>query len=115
MCIRDSLGWYLDDGKAKTIKVPGIDLTNAISASFNFDVMLAMGQTIEYSFNGKPAHSFTVPTRDGSSAQTSLRGFTLDAPLSELVSGDNTITLKALAPNFVEGIGNVDITVEAPQ
>jgi hypothetical protein len=31
------------------------------------------------------------------------------------VSGDNTITLKALAPNFVEGIGNVDITVEAPQ
>jgi hypothetical protein len=108
------LGWYLDDAKPHTVTVHNVNLTSALSASFNFTVMEPMGQTLEYAFNGKPAHTFVVPERDGSSSQNSIRGFSVDVPLDELVNGDNTITLRVPNPILWEGIGNMDLTVEAP-
>jgi len=77
--------------------------------------------------------SFAVPERDLDAIRRHQTGGRLPVDAVDAVSGktlsrgeltflDNTvdrttgtITLKALNPNFVEGIGNVDITVEAPQ
>lgn len=107
-------GWYIDDGKPHTFTVPGVNIDGALSATFNFDVMQAMGDTIQYRFNGHAWHSFVVPTRAGLYVDQSMHGFSVEAPLGELVNGDNKIEMQVPQPRRVEGVGNLDITVEAP-
>jgi hypothetical protein len=107
-------GWYIDDGKAHTFTAPGVNIDGGLSATFNFDFFAAQGETLQYKFNGHAAHTFTVPTRPALYQPQSVHGFTVDAPLSELVNGDNTIEVQVTTPQRVEGIGNMDITVEAP-
>jgi hypothetical protein len=42
-----------------------------------------------------------------------LRGFSIPIEVAELVSGDHTLEVRAVAPSSeVEGMGNVDLTVE---
>jgi hypothetical protein len=108
---------FYPDGVTLTpvnVKVQGVDLTNAVSASFNFDVSGAGGAPIQYRFNGNPWHTFTLPTQLGPDQQ--LRAFSLSAPLAELAAGDNAIDLQ-IDPSVknIDAVGNMDITVEVSQ
>jgi hypothetical protein len=104
-------GWYLNDGLSKVLTIPGVDLSNATAASLDFNAYLGVGQSLEYRFNGGPLHTFTVP--DAMESAPGLRGFSVPIAPAELLNGDNTFEVRALAPSTeVEGIGNVDLTIE---
>jgi hypothetical protein len=106
-------GWYLIEGEALSFTAPSVDLTDALSASFNFNVMMEIGQELQYRFNGGEWHTFVLPP--GPQELSTIRSFTLEAPLEELVTGDNEIeVLMPQADTGYEGIGNLDITVEVP-
>lgn len=101
-------GWYLDDGQPKTFDVQGVDTSGAKRAWFAFNLLADPDNVLEYRFNGGEWHSFTVPV-----GEPGLRSFALDAPLSELVSGKNQIEVRLPNPGESNGIGNLDITIEA--
>jgi hypothetical protein len=42
-----------------------------------------------------------------------VHGFSLEAPLGELVPGDNSIVVRVPSPFTKQGIGNLDLTIEA--
>lgn len=106
-------GWYINDGEIHGFTAPEVDLTDAVSATFNFNVLMEVGQELEYRFNGGEWHSFILPP--GALESTTIRSFSLDAPLAELVDGDNLIEVRVpeLFSEF-EGIGNLDLTIEVP-
>lgn len=104
------IGWFLDGGP-QTFTVHDVDLTRATSASFNFTIDGMPSQTIEYSFNGHTVHSFTYPRTVGEPG--GVHGFSLEAPLAELVPGDNAILVRVPSPFTKQGIGNLDLTIEA--
>lgn len=107
-------GWDLLQNEPLTLTAPAVDLTDATSASLNINLVMDVGDELQYRFNGNEWRSFVIP--DGATPDfTILRGFTLDAPLDELVAGDNEIEVMMLSEGAGwEGIGNVDITVEVP-
>jgi hypothetical protein len=107
-------GWDLPEGEPVSLTVSDVDLTDATSASLNLNVVMRVGDELQYRFNGNAWHSFVIP--DGATPEyTILRGFTLDAPLEELVDGDNEIEVMMPREGVgYEGMGNVDITVEVP-
>jgi hypothetical protein len=108
-----ALGYSLENWQIHSFVLPGVDLASALSATFNFTHMEAPGQSIELRFNGGPWHTRIVPNPGPSN--TALRSVTLDVPLSELVSGSNTIEVRAPGADYIEGIGNMDLTIEAGQ
>jgi len=112
------IGWYINDGKPHSFTFNDVDLTNALRASFNFNVNIAQGAELHYRFNGRAWHKFVIPKRPGSYPGHSLRTFSLNAPLGELVAGKNTVEVRA--PDTAQwppptGIGNMDLTVEIPR
>jgi hypothetical protein len=108
------IGWYINDGQVHSFDVDDVKIDGGLSASFNFNTNLQQGEEIQYRFNGKAWHSFqVVVTHDKSYDGESLRGFSLPAPLAELVNGKNVIEVQLPKPAGSEGIGNMDITVEA--
>ncbi len=92
--------------------IPGIDLTNALSATLNFNLVTHGNRVVKYTFNGGAEHTLTTP--DALGHDDLMRTFSLAAPIKELVAGDNTVVFSADDPGTgnPESIGNVDITVE---
>jgi hypothetical protein len=95
-----------------SVQVHGVDLTNAVSATFNFNFFTKGGRTLTYRFNGHDWHNFVVPSQLGTDFL--LRTFSLPVSLAELTAGDNTIEAKVDGTGgYIEGMGNMDLTVEA--
>lgn len=96
-----------------SITLSGVDLTGATSASFDFNVLANSGRGFLYRFNGGPTHTFVIPdfARDG------VRSFSVDQPVSELVSGDNTLEVSMATgqTDKEEYAGNMELTVNAGQ
>jgi hypothetical protein len=105
------LGWFLNPTQPSTFLVQGVDLSGATRASFNFALNANAGQVLEYGFNGAPAHTLTVPNTLASQPG-GIRGYSLSAPLEELVAGDNTLALRVLNPTVDQSVGNLDLLVE---
>jgi hypothetical protein len=105
-------GWLLDDGLPRTFTVTGVDPRGAVAAQLSFSVFAAAGQTLQYRVNGGTPSTFVVPTVEGAFLGTSLRGHSVPVDPGDLVAGDNTIEVVVLDPVFVEGIGNIDLTIE---
>ena len=103
-------GW----SKAPSVSVAGVDLTNATRASLNFNVMSQLKKTIQYRFNGGAWHMFALPAAGTSDdGNWMLRTYSVDAPLTELVAGTNTIDFQAPgAGDMAAAFANIDITVE---
>lgn len=101
-------GYALSADKATTLRVKGVDLGGVASASFDFSFLANSGRGMIYRFNGGPPHSFTVPKFD----REGLRGFSVEVPLSELVTGNNTIDLTMQSPqtDHEEYIANAELT-----
>lgn len=106
-------GYQLTDTKFTTLPLKGVDLTNAMSATFDFSFLADSGRSLVYRFNGGPQHTFTVPDFD----REGLRGFSTDVPLSELVSGDNTldVMMSSGQTDPEEYVGNLELTVQQSQ
>jgi hypothetical protein len=106
-------GYYLTDSDWVTVPLEGVDLSNATKAIFSFNLFTGVGRTLQYRFNDGPEHTFTVP-QFGTPNSHQLRGFSVDAPLGELVDGDNTVSFKMEAPQEYnqEIVGNMDLSVE---
>jgi hypothetical protein len=108
-------GWYFEGSAPRSFTVSDVDLTGAIGASFNLDVIMAELQTFEYRFNGGAWHAFTLPTSfEGRVGGPGFRGYSLPVDLAELVDGDNTIDVRVPTPHEepIEGLGNLDLTIE---
>jgi len=109
-------GWYLSDQKWIALKVKGVDIKDATSASLDYNLLLGAGRVLKYRLNGGPTHEYTVPTfLDGAGGpRAGLRAFSNDFPVSELVAGENTIEVMTSSPaaEKEEMIGNVELTVQ---
>jgi hypothetical protein len=92
---------YLFPGRGK-VKAPDVDLTDAAYATFNFNALQPGHLPLRYRFNGNAWHDLVNPY-DG---DFTLKTFSVDAPLGELVDGTNTIELETEEP-----LGNLDLTV----
>jgi hypothetical protein len=112
-----SFGYYLSivgEGiTPKTVTVPGVDLTDAVSATFNFNLFAQAGERLRFRFNGKAWHEFQVPSQVWNASESNLRGFSVPVPLEDLVAGNNRLelTLADEAP-FHTAIGNMDLTIQ---
>jgi hypothetical protein len=105
------LGWFLDPKSPSTFRVHGVDLGGATRASFNFALNANAGQVLEYQFNSGAVHKLTVPDTVNSQ-QGGIRGYSVTAPLAELVAGDNAIALHVPNPTVDQSVGNLDLIVE---
>jgi hypothetical protein len=92
--------------------IPGVDVTNALSATLNFNVMTHGGRELKYSLNGGDMHSLITPESLGH--DDLMRTFSLPVALTELVAGDNAVHFECDDPGTGnnESLGNVDITVD---
>jgi hypothetical protein len=107
-------GWSLASGEVVELIVSGVELERASRATFDFNAFLGVGQELEYRFNQTEWHAFTAP--ESGEPAPSLRGFSVEVPVDELRAGDNQLEVRAVSPmSEVEGIGNVDLTVERDQ
>jgi hypothetical protein len=109
-------GWSLGKGGAsekRTITVPDVDPSDALYATFNFSYITWPGVVLRYRFNGNAWHEFQTPEEyrieEDGEIMVLLRGFSLDIPVDELVSGANTI--EVVDNDSGNSIGNVDITI----
>jgi len=112
------IGWSFAEGP-QTLTVPAVQLAGATSATLNFNVMFAAGQTFDYQLNDGDWHTFEVPNPPNAPdlVGTGLRGFSVPVALDELVEGDNRLTVRTQEQTgeWVEGIGNVDLTLEVAE
>ena len=106
------LGWSLNDGETQSYTFAGVDLSAARAASLQLNLLARSGQTLEYRVNSQAWHSFLVEAATPDEALS--RGFAMPVPLAELQNGDNTLELRMaeLAPDFVETVANISLTVE---
>jgi len=106
-------GYQLTDKSYTALTLKDVDVSNATGATFGFNLLLNSGRALVYRFNGGPEHTFTVPSFD----REGLRSFSLDQPVSELVSGDNTLEVKSAAgqTDKEEYIGNMDLSVSTSE
>ncbi|MEI9941331.1 MAG: hypothetical protein WDO69_29280 [Pseudomonadota bacterium] len=102
-------GYPLSDQTWTTVKLKGVDLTDAASASFDFSFLANSGRGLMYRFNGGDTHTFIVPPFD----REGLRGFSTDVALGDLVSGDNTldVMMTTTQTDKEEYIGNMELSV----
>jgi hypothetical protein len=109
-------GWYLTDKKWVELSVKGVDLSDATNASLDYSFLGGAGRVVQYRLNGGPIHDYEVPQfLDGAGGpRGGTRAFSHDVPVSELVSGDNTIAFMMAAPQTEkeEMVGNVELTVQ---
>ena len=103
------LGWYIHDGLPHLFTVHGVELSGALSASFNFALQAGPGTALTYRLNGNAPHSFVYPD---TGVPGGTHGFSVTAPLSELLPGDNTVEVQVPTTATVESIGALDLTVE---
>ena len=106
------IGYLFSEGPlAFTLR--DVDLADATAATFDFVMDAGPGAELEYAWNGNPAHTFVYPETMGWPG--GLHGFSTDVPLSELVSGDNLLTVNLPGALVAQGIGNLDLTLEVPR
>jgi len=103
------IGYLLAEGPF-SFTLPGVDLSNATSASFNFVLDGGPGDELAYALNGNPPHTFVYPGTDGSPG--GIHGFSAEVPLSELVPGDNVLSVSLPTALVAQGIGSLDLTLE---
>lgn len=110
-------GYDLVRGGAKPVDlvIPGVDLTNALSATLNFDMVTHGGRDLKYSLNGGELH--TLKTPDALGHDDLMRTFSLPVPLTELIAGDNAVHFECDDPGTGnnESLGNIDITVDVSE
>jgi hypothetical protein len=104
------LSYDLSKGQTQTFTVPDVNLDSAAGASLNFDLIAVQGLTMEARFNAGAWHSLVVP--DGEPSERALRSFSMAVPVSELVTGSNSIDVRVPSVVQDEAIGNIDLTVE---
>lgn len=103
---------FTDSENTHTMSVEDVDLTDAISATLNFNIFTDWGRPLEWSFNGGPTHTFEVPENQESYGTFGLRSFSVEVPVEELKAGKNTLQVHMPAPYTVsEAIGNLDLTL----
>jgi hypothetical protein len=91
----------------KSFTLSGVSKADATSAKFSFGLANAKaGAILQYQFNGKGWHTFTVPSTLGSAEL--LMTFSESVPLEELVDGNNMLEVKG-AP---DRIGDMDLTLQ---
>jgi len=112
---RTLTGYHLMSGQTQSFELADVDLSDAVGATFNFDVFAGTGQVLEYRFNEGTWHEFTVVSAQGHD-NTGMRGFSVPVALDDLVDGTNTIDVRFPEDQLRndEMIGNLDITIEAP-
>lgn len=101
-------GWEIGDRNIHDFTVKGVDLSNAVRATFNFNIVKSAGEKLEYRFNGNAWHTFTLE----GIGEGGLMSYSLEIPVEELVEGDNVISVRNVDPVETNGIGNMDISVE---
>jgi len=106
-------GYRLNNTSFTSVALKGVDLKDASSATFDLNTLIDSGLSLLYRFNGGPTHTFTVPKFD----REGLRSFSLPQPISELVSGDNTLELKTSAAqgDGEQYVGNMELSVTATE
>jgi hypothetical protein len=98
-------------GRTTSITIPGVDLTGASKGQLNLNVHADGNCALRYRFNGKAWHTLTTPSTFGDGVL--MRTFTLDAPLTELVAGDNKIEFdQPSQPTPIEFVANIDLTLQ---
>jgi hypothetical protein len=100
-----------------TLPVKGVDTAGATKATFTFTMMVAMARSFQFSFNGHPFHALQVPDygKQAVMSDSALRGFAMDVPINELVSGDNSVAIKITGPATYspDVVGNMELFLEA--
>jgi hypothetical protein len=108
-------GWHMTDKDWLKLKVKGVDLTDATSATIDYSFLGQAGRVMQYRVNGGPTHTFTIPffMDSGGGPREGTRAFSNDIPVSELVAGDNTLEFMMTAPQTdnEEMLGNVELTL----
>ncbi|HEY6555998.1 MAG TPA: hypothetical protein VI072_01950 [Polyangiaceae bacterium] len=112
-----SFGYYLgilnEALTPKTFRFQGVDLTDAVSATFNFSLFAAAGERLRYRFNGNAWHEFEVPSQLVNPGDALLRALSTPVPVSELKAGENVLeTTLAAEARLHAVIGNIDLTVQ---
>jgi len=108
-------GYDLTGGKTAKLDWNDVSLEGAERARFNFNLHSSAGSRFHYRFNGGGWHDFTVPQAGDENGQVSsvlFRTFSLEAPLSELVEGKNTVEVSLDGAEFTEGITNLELFLE---
>jgi len=110
-------GWDVSAGNGVTVTAAGLDLTGATKAFFNFNIMAEVGRTLTFQLNGAAAHAFKLPPGPpGTDGDYALRAYTVEVPVGELKTGDNSIALKMATPDTGDPatLGNMDISLQVP-
>lgn len=111
------LGYRFTNAKnTHTLSVEDVDLSNAISATLNFNIFTDWGREVEYSFNDGPTRVFEVPENQESYDTIGFRTFSVEVPLEDLKEGTNTLKVHMPPPYEVrEAIGNLDLTLNVTE
>jgi hypothetical protein len=105
-------GYYLTDRSWAVTKLPDVVISGSKRAVLTFTIHTTEhARTLEYRFNGRGVHTFTIPTFG---IPGGVRGFAIDVPLEELVEGANQLELRMAAPqrDRHEVIGNIELSLE---
>ncbi len=107
-------GYHIDERRPTELTIPGVELKDATKASLDLNTFTWGPRTVEYTLNGGPPHTFAVPDfgRDG------VRCNAVPLELSELVNGDNRLTLRMTTPQsqgLPEYVGNIDLSLDTIQ
>jgi hypothetical protein len=107
------LGYFFsEDRSSHVFDLAGVDTAGARAAVLDFNLYTRTGRQLDYRFNDGPTHTFTVPPGESPEDDDVFRTFSIEVPLAELTSGDNTLTV-GMAPPYggTEGIGNIDLSL----
>jgi hypothetical protein len=107
------LGYFFtDEVGAYVFTLAGVDTEDARGALLDFNLYTRTGRQLDYRFNDGPTHTFTVPPGVAPEDDEVLRTFSVEVPLGELRSGDNTLSVQ-MAPPYgdIEAIGNLDLSL----
>jgi hypothetical protein len=106
-------------GTPITLKFSNVDPTNGVAARINFNTTyVSRGDTMRYRLNGKAWHTHQMSPSYVTTFER--QGFSVPVPVSDLVSGDNTIEFGTnsipsirMPPNSMQ-IANIDLEIEVP-
>jgi hypothetical protein len=92
--------------RSGSVTVEGVDLTDALSATFNFNTDYV--EPVRLRFNGNAWLDVAIPAiYQEEPEQYSLRTFSVPVPLADMVPGTNTIEIDAGDMT----LGNLDLTI----
>jgi hypothetical protein len=93
--------------EARTFQIENVDLTDASSATFDFNVdNMEPGMRVQYRFNGHDWHVVTTPVVLEANL---MRTYSSDVPLGELVNGTNSVEIELL--DSADSVGNLDLSI----